>query len=123
MKCNLKSRTFFKGVICRIIRLTGNCNVLWENQQTGEEFIEWNIHYLLNSSHNLSNSATQGKHFLVSIYSRQTPLTQQTFSFRHVSLTSIRLRLVRETPFTVVVSSFVSFVTKRPMINAASSTI
>lgn len=67
-----KHQGFFKGVICRIIRLTGNCNVLWENLQVVEKFTEWNIHYLLSSSHYLSNSATQGKHCLVSNNIRQT---------------------------------------------------
>lgn len=37
-----------------------------------EKFTEWNIHYLLSSSHYLSNSAAQGKHCLVSNNIRQT---------------------------------------------------
>lgn len=67
-----KDQDFFKGVICRIIRLTGNCSVLWENLQVVEKFTEWNIHYLLISSRYLSNSATQWKHCLVPNNIRQT---------------------------------------------------
>lgn len=55
-----KDQDFFKGVICRIIRLTGNCSVLWENLKIVEKFTEWNIHYFFSSGHYLSNSLHKG---------------------------------------------------------------
>jgi len=62
MKCNLKIRTFFKAVVCRIIKLTGNYSVLWKNLQIVEKYTEWNIRYLSSPSHGLSNvSTTEGK--------------------------------------------------------------
>lgn len=77
-----KDQDFSKRVICRIIRLTGNRNLLWENLQVVEKFTEWNIHYLLSSGHYLSNSATKGKHFSESNNIKTKP---QAYSSRHIS--------------------------------------